>query len=60
MSISEGLNVCFPESGRSELPRWERVLCLLMAESSRWLTVNMHAAAYLGRRIEEDRRRASH
>ncbi len=21
------------ESGRSELPRWERVLCLLMAES---------------------------
>ncbi len=43
---------CFVlESGRSELPRWERVQCLLMAESSHWLTVNMHGAAYLGDKL---------
>jgi len=38
----------FPESGRSREASQRRSLWLLVAESSRPLTVNMHAGAYLG------------
>ncbi len=38
MSISEGLNVRFPESRRSECMYWDRAGRLLMADSSRRLT----------------------
>ena len=48
MSISEGLNVRFPESRRSECVCWNRAERLLLAESSHWLTVNMRTAAFLG------------
>ncbi len=41
-------NVRFPESRRSECPYWDRAEWLLMAESRRSLTVNMHVLAFLG------------
>ncbi len=53
-TVKEVLNVAesnfrfVPESGHSEYTFGGRSECLLMAESSHWLTVNMHGAAYLG------------
>jgi hypothetical protein len=35
IGLSFTTNDRFPETGRSELPRWERVLCPLVAVSSR-------------------------
>ena len=42
------LNVRFPESSRSECTYWDQAECPLLAESGRWLTVNMHRIACLG------------
>ncbi len=53
-TVKEVLNVAesnfrfVPESGHSGYTFGDRSECLLMAVSSRSLTVNMHAAAYLG------------
>ncbi len=47
-TVGELSNVRFPESRHSECTGWARVLCLLLAESSRRLTVNMQAGEYLG------------
>jgi len=52
--VKEGLNGAesdfrfVPESGRSECWDMGSSLWLLLAESRRRLTVNMHAGAYLG------------
>ncbi len=53
-TVKEVLNVAesnfrfVPESGHSEYTSGGRSECLLMAESSRSLTVNMQVAAYFG------------